>query len=98
MLLVACESSASCFSMFADLNVMAVPHRPTWECKLNSFGMKIVVRDKKTAQYVKETGKYTPLVREAVDFLAKELADDFCARRNLAEHEILTVKEEADRP
>lgn len=56
--------------------------------------MKILVRNKETFEYVKETGIYTPTQMEAVDFLSQELASDFCERHRLDNHEILTADED----
>ena len=36
--------------------------------------MKILVRNKQTSEYIKETGIYTPVSVEAVDFLCPEQA------------------------
>jgi|GEM_PF-5742610 len=58
--------------------------------------MKIIVRNKGTSQYVKETNYYTLSLDEAVDFLSEELAIEFCDKHKLKEHEILRVSDESD--
>lgn len=58
--------------------------------------MKILVRNKQTSEYVKETGVYTAIPVEAVDFLCPELAVEFCERHRLRDHEILATEEEAE--
>jgi hypothetical protein len=57
--------------------------------------MKIVVRNKTTCEYVKETGAYTPDPQEAVDFLSFELAAEYCDKYKLhKDHEVLRIIDE----
>jgi hypothetical protein len=53
--------------------------------------MKIVVRNKTTCEYLRETNSYTTSPVEAVDFLSLELAAEYCEKHKLKEHEVLRI-------
>jgi hypothetical protein len=61
---------------------------------LTRIFMRIILRNKTTSEYLKETGIYTPVIDDAVDFLSQELATEFCERHKLKEHEILASETE----
>ncbi len=56
--------------------------------------MKILIRNKNTSEFIKETGIYTSSLDEAVDFLSQELAVDFYEKHRLKEHEILVTRDD----
>ena len=56
--------------------------------------MKILVRNTESSQYLKQTGVYTAVFDDAVDFLCAELAFDFFTRHKLKSHEVLAAEED----